>query len=120
VQETFHRFVTTELTTIDARGRPITWPVVPFYAPGDPTIAVTTGLGLPKKARDAGRNPNVSLLFSDATGSGIHEPSMVLVQGTAAVDDEDLEANRARYERDSAAKPTGPSGARAMSASSPC
>ena len=33
---------------------------------------------------------------------------MVLVQGTATVRDEDLDANRARYERDSAAKPTGP------------
>jgi hypothetical protein len=104
VQEAFHRFVTTELTTIDPHGRPITWPVTPFYRPGDACIDVTTGLGFPKKARDAARNPKVALLFSDATGSGVARPSMVLVQGIADVDDRDLAANRARYVRESAAK----------------
>jgi hypothetical protein len=33
---------------------------------------------------------------------------MILVQGTASVDDADLDANRRRYESDTAAKPTGP------------
>lgn len=104
VQDTFRRFVTTELTTIDVGGRPVTWPVTPFYRAGDPRIDVTTGIGWPRKARDAERNPRVSLLFSDATGSGIDRPSMVLVQGLAEVDDKDLEANRERYARDAAAK----------------
>jgi hypothetical protein len=104
VQDTFQRFVTCELTTIDSRGRPNTWPVTPFYRPGDTRISVTTGLGWPKKARDARRNPKVALLFSDPTGSDIARPSMVLVQGTAEVDDVDLDGNRGRYERDTAAK----------------
>jgi hypothetical protein len=104
VQDVFQRFVTTELTTIDRRGRPITWPVTPYYEAGAPCIAVTTGLGYPKKARDAARNPKVALLFSDPTGSGIDRPSMVLVQGIAEVDDGDLAANRERYIRESAAK----------------
>ena len=81
---------------------------MPFHHPGDEAISVTTAVGMPKKAADARRDPRVSLLFSDATGSGIHDPSMVLVQGIATVDDADLDLNRARYERDSAAKPTGP------------
>ena len=71
---------------------------------------------MPRKADNARWNPNVALLFSDAAGSGIDRPSMVLVQGTALVDDEDLDANRDRYKRDTAAKPTGtkeaPSGKR--------
>jgi hypothetical protein len=117
VQDAFHRFVTCELTTIDANGRPVTWPVMPFYSPGDPHISVTTGLGWPKKARDVRRNPRVALLFSDPTGSDIAQPSMVLVQGRAEVDDSDLDANRERYLRDSAAKlgrrrDAGPPGAR--------
>ena len=86
----------------------MTWPVVPFYAPGAPAISVTTGLGMPRKARDARRNERVALLFSDATGSGIERPSMVLVQGIATVDDADLDANRHRYESDTRTKPTGP------------
>src|SRR4051812_2697872 len=117
VQDTFRRFITCELTTIDAAGRPVTWPVTPFYRPGDQTISVTTGLGWPKKARDARRHPRVALLFSDPTGSDIAQPSMVLVQGSAEVDDRDLDANRERYLRDIAAKlgrrgQTGPPGSR--------
>lgn len=104
VQDVFARFVTTEYTTIDARGRPITWPVTPYYRRGAGAIDVTTGLGYPKKALDARRNPHVALLFSDPTGSGLSDPPQVLVQGTAKVDDADLEANRRRYERESATK----------------
>jgi hypothetical protein len=107
VHDVFQRFVTCELTTIDSHGRPITWPVTPFYRPGDPAIRVTTGLGYPRKANDARRNPKVALLFSDPTGSDLAQPPMVLVQGIAEVDDADLAANRERYERDTAAKPTG-------------
>jgi hypothetical protein len=116
VQSHFHRFVTCELTTIDARGLPVTWPVMPFYTPGDPYISVSTGLGWPKKARDARRNPKVALLFSDPTGSDIAQPSMVLVQGVAEVDDRDLDGNRERYLRESAAKLGRRSGAAAPGA----
>src|SRR3954451_13180102 len=104
VQQVFDRFVTTEFTTVDRRGQPITWPVNPYYSPGDPCIDLTTGLGYPKKAADAAANEKVSLLFSDPTGSGLSRPPMVLVQGMADVDDRDLDANRDRYARESAEK----------------
>src|ERR1051325_1613004 len=104
VQQVFDRFITTEYTTIDATGQPITWPVTPYYQPGDVCISVTTGLGYPKKADDAARNPKVALLFSDQTGSGIEKAPMVLVQGVADVDDRDLEANRDRYWEESGRK----------------
>jgi hypothetical protein len=104
VQSVFDRFITTEYTTIDSRGQPITWPVTPYYAPGHECIDVTTGLGYPKKADDAARNPYVSLLFSDPTGSGLDGAPMVLVQGVADVDDRDLDANRDRYWVESAVK----------------
>ena len=104
VQQVFDRFITTEYTTIDGRGQPITWPVTPYYSPGAETIDVSTGLGYPKKANDARSNPKVSLLFSDPTGAGLESAPMVLVQGVAEVDDRDLDANRARYERESVVK----------------
>jgi hypothetical protein len=97
VQEAFQRFMTTEYTTVDSRGQPIVWPVTPYYNPGGPTIDLTTGIGYPKKAEDARRNPRVSLLFSDHTGSGLESGIRVLVQGMAEVDDRDLKANRDRY-----------------------
>jgi Pyridoxamine 5'-phosphate oxidase len=104
VQAVFDRFITTELTTVDRAGHPVTWPVNPYYRPGDPCIDITTGLGYPKKANDAQANPLVALLFSDPTGSGLHDPPTVLVQGSADVDDRDLEANRRRYAREAAQK----------------
>jgi hypothetical protein len=104
VRRVFDSFITTELTTLDLRDRPVTWPVVPYHHVESGCVDVTTGLGDPKKARDAERNPKVALLFSDPTGSGLARPPMVLVQGTAHVDDRDLEANRRRYERESRAK----------------
>jgi len=104
VQAVFERFVTTEFTTIDARGQPITWPVTPYYHVGEGCVDVTTGVGYPKKADDARHNPHVSLLFSDPTGSRLDGPPMVLVQGTARVDEDDLQANADRYLREAKAK----------------
>src|SRR3954469_20210834 len=95
------RYLTCELVTIDAAGRPIVWPVTPYFRADEGCIDVTTGVGYPKKADDAARNPRVALLFSDPTGSGIPDAPMVLVQGTARVDDR---ANRERYEREMAEK----------------
>jgi Pyridoxamine 5'-phosphate oxidase len=110
VQQVFERFVTTEYTTVDRRGQPITWPLTPYYRPGDPCIDVTTGLGYPKKAKDARANPKVSLLFSDPTGCGLDHAPQVLVQGTAEVDDRDLPANRERYRRELVEKMPGAKG----------
>jgi hypothetical protein len=79
---------------------------VPFY--DGRALAVTTAIGMPRKADHARHDPRVALLFSDATGSGTARPPAVLVQGRATVDDGDLDANRRRYHADTAAKPTGP------------
>jgi hypothetical protein len=104
IQQVFDRFVTTEYTTTAANGQPITWPVTPYYKPGDPCIDLTTGLGYPKKADDAARNPYVALLFSDPTGCGMETSPMVLVQGMAEVDDHDLDANAERHLREAGEK----------------
>jgi hypothetical protein len=104
LQDVFERFITCEYVTVDGRGQPIAWPVTPYYHHGEGCIDVTTGIGYPKKATDAEREPRVALLFSDPTGSGLDDPPMVLVQGIAKVDDGDLDANRERYRRESLAK----------------
>ncbi len=97
VCDVFDRFITTEYTTIDRHGQPITWPVTPYHHREEGCVDVTTGLGYPKKAYDARANPKVALLFSDPTGSDLEDPPMVLVQGIADMDDRDLDANRERY-----------------------
>ena len=109
VQQVFQDYLTCEYTTVDSKGQPITWPVTPFYEAGGECIDVTTGIGYPKKAEDARANPKVSMLFSDPTGTHLHDPPMVLVQGIARVDDKDLKANRDRYQKESTAKLPGAS-----------
>lgn len=101
VRQVFSHYITTEYTTVDRHGQPITWPVTPYYTNGAACVDVTTGLGYPKKANDARDNPKVALLFSDPTGARIDHPPTVLVQGIASVDDDDLAANRERYFSDS-------------------
>ena len=57
------------------------------------------------------------MLFSDPTGSGMESPPQVLVQGTADVDDRDLDANRDRYRREmrrEAPRGQGPDAAQAL------
>ncbi len=103
-RDAFDRYITTEYATVDARQQPIVWPVTPYYEQGAPTIDITTGIGYPKKADDAKRNPRVALLFSDPTGSGVEPAPQVLVQGTAEVDEADLDANRERYRREAVVK----------------
>ena len=104
LHEVFDRFITTEYVTVDRRGQPIAWPVTPYHHLAEGCVDVTTGVGYPKKADDAAANPHVALLFSDPTGSGMPDAPMVLVQGTAAVDERDMKANRDRYARESAVK----------------
>jgi hypothetical protein len=104
VRLVFEKFITTEYVTLDARCQPIAWPVTPYVDPNGKCLDVSTGLGYPKKARDAQRNPHVALLFSEPTGCGLDTPPMVLVQGKATVDERDLDANRARYNREAPAK----------------
>jgi hypothetical protein len=104
VQQVFERFITTEYVTIDGSGQPIAWPVTPYVHDSGDCIDVTTGVGYPKKADDAAANPRVALLFSHPKGSRMPDAPMVLVQGTAHVDDADLDANARRYESEAVAK----------------
>ena len=48
---------------------------------------IATSIGLPQKAFNVRRNPKVSMLFSEPTGSGVAEPGAVLIQGDATAED---------------------------------
>ena len=94
VRDAFERFITCELTTVDANKQPITWPVTPYYAPGRTDDRRDhRASAIRRRPTTQGATRSVSLLFSDPTGSGLESGQRVLVQGTAMVDDEDLKAN---------------------------
>lgn len=86
VLQVIDEFRTCEFTTIGKDGVPVTWPLVTFRRP-DGTFIATTAIGLPQKAWNIRRNPRVSLLFSDPTGSGLTDPPTVLIHGDAACPD---------------------------------
>lgn len=102
VGEVLHRFLCCEVSTLTAAGAPLTWPAVALYVPERGQLVLTTSIGFPVKALNLRRDPRVSLLFSDATGSGLTDPPHVLVQGRAEVSDDvrtwggDLTAHWAR------------------------
>ncbi len=93
------RAITCEYATLTQRRQPITYPVTPYVGDNGRSLDVSTGLTYPAKAERARRNPQVALLYSDAVGSGLHNPPVVLVQGRAAVRDADLQGNTDRYLR---------------------
>ena len=98
VQQVFERFITTEYTTVDAHG-PADHLAGHALLPRRRTARSTSrpGSAIRRRPTTPRATRRSSLLFSDPTGSGIDAPCAVLVQGTAQVDDSDLDANRERY-----------------------
>ena len=82
---TLSSFLCCELASVAGDGTALAWPVVPLYLPERGEFLLTTSIGFPAKAVNIAREPRVSLLFSDATGSGLQDPPVVLVTGTARV-----------------------------------
>jgi hypothetical protein len=77
------RIRTCEFATVNRTGVPLAWPTLPMYRPDDGTFVITTSIGLPHKAYNVRRNPQVALLYSDPTGSGLDSMPEVLIQGEA-------------------------------------
>src|SRR5579864_9063150 len=78
-------YYTCEVTTVNSKGQPITWPCLPYFHEETGEIIFTASIAFPVKALNARRHPHVSLLYSDPTGSGLTKPSALLVQGEASV-----------------------------------
>ena len=84
--DVIENYFTCEFTTLSRDGSPMTWPVTPRLLE-DGRFLATTSIGLPQKAFNIRRNPNVSMLFSEPTGSGVAQPGAVLIQGDAVAED---------------------------------
>jgi pyridoxamine 5'-phosphate oxidase-like protein len=84
--DVIENYFTCEFTTLSRNGSPVTWPVTPRLL-ADGRFLLTTSIGLPQKAFNIRRNPKVSMLFSDPTGSGVTEPGALLIQGDASAED---------------------------------
>jgi Pyridoxamine 5'-phosphate oxidase len=76
-----------EFSTLAKDGTPLTHPVGALLLE-DGTFRLTTSIGLPNKVFHIRRNPAVSMLYSEPTGSKLADPPTVLVQGSASAPDE--------------------------------
>ena len=88
LENVFREFRTCEMTTFSKDGSPSTWPVEPYYQSDKGRFFIATSIGLAQKVHNVRRNPHISLLYSNATGSDLVNPPAVLVQGDAFVSDE--------------------------------
>jgi hypothetical protein len=84
---TIDPYRTCEFATITSAGAPIAWPTVTLYDEPSGSFTVTTSVALPTKAVNVRREPRVSMLFSDPTGSGSATLPQVLVRGRASCPD---------------------------------
>jgi len=98
IEDVFQTYLTSEFTSMDGDS-PRTVAVMPFYDADRSLIIVTTTPAFYHKVKCIKRNPKVSLLYSNSNHSGLDRDSVVLVQGEANVDEEDLDRND-RYVRD--------------------
>ena len=76
---------TAEVTTVNRQGQPLSWPALAYFDEANGQIFLTVSVAFPVKAFNARRHPEVSLLYSDPTGSTLDNPPAVLLQGTATV-----------------------------------
>ena len=91
VESVLREFFTCEFTTVNRQGQPLTWPTLPYFHQPEGQIIVAASIAFPVKALNARRHPQVSLLYSDPTGSNLANPPAVLIQGDTRVFEMDQE-----------------------------
>ena len=85
IEAVIRDFYTCEFTTINKKKEPITWPTLAYYHQPEGKIIITASIAFPVKTYNAKRYPQVSLLYSDPTGTSLRNVPSVLVQGDAEV-----------------------------------
>ena len=77
-----------ELTVVDGRGRPVSYPLIPLY--DGARIYMTSSALFSKKLRHIKANPRVSVAMTDPVGVPVQPFARATVQGDAVVHDGDL------------------------------
>jgi general stress protein 26 len=85
ILQVLRSYYTCEVTTVNRQGQPITWPCLPYFYEESGQIIFTASIAFPVKALNARRHPQVSLLYSDPSGSHLEHAPALLVQGDATV-----------------------------------
>jgi len=77
-----------ELTVVNPEGRPVTYPLIPFY--DGEKISMTSSVLFSKKLDHIKANPKVSIALTDPVGIAAQPFHRATIQGDARVVDDDL------------------------------
>jgi general stress protein 26 len=88
VEELLETALVSELTVIDAKGQPVTHPLIPLY--DGEIIYLTSSILFSRKLEHIKANPKVSLAISDPEAVKTERFARATIQGDATVDDSDL------------------------------
>lgn len=88
VENLLNAALVSELTVIDPRGRPVTYPLIPLY--DGERIYMTSSVLFSKKLEHIKANPKVSMTITDPVATPVEPFSRTTIQGDAAIVEDDL------------------------------
>jgi nitroimidazol reductase NimA-like FMN-containing flavoprotein (pyridoxamine 5'-phosphate oxidase superfamily) len=88
IERLLNAALVSELTVLDARGRPVTYPLIPLY--DGRKVYMTSSVLFSKKLEHIKSNPHVSVTISDPVGTPVEPFDRATIQGDARVVEDDL------------------------------
>lgn len=88
IEELLNAALVSELTVLDAKGRPVTYPLIPLY--DGERIYMTSSVLFSKKLEHIKRDPRVSVTISDPIAAPVDPFRRATVQGTARIVEDEL------------------------------
>ncbi len=88
VEELLDAALVAELTVIDQKGRPVTYPLIPLYDGN--LIYMTSSVLFSKKLEHMKKNPRVSVTITDPIAAAVEPFRRATIQGDARIVEEDL------------------------------
>ena len=88
VEELLEAALVSELTVLDANGRPVTYPLIPLY--DGERIYLHSSVLFSKKLEHIKANPRVSLTITDPVAAPVEPFRRATIQGDARVIEDDL------------------------------
>ena len=88
IAELLNSALVSELTVLDPRGRPVTYPLIPLY--DGERIYMTSSVLFSKKLEHIKSDPRVSVTISDPIAAAVEPFRRVTIQGLARVIEDDL------------------------------
>ena len=88
VEELLGAALVSELTVVDPKGRPVTYPLIPLY--DGKRIYMTSSVLFSKKLEHIKSNPRVAVTITDPVATPVERFSRATIQGDARIVEDDL------------------------------